>query len=339
MTETHPPCCAPERGGGAPDGRSEDVRTSVAILGMPVVLAGPPAGAAESMVELPGGEFLMGTEDKEGFPADGEGPVREVYVAPFAIDAYTVSNTRYADFVDATGYVTDAERFGWSFVFAKFLPSELRRISRRPEATPWWCGVQGAMWRHPEGPGSDLAGREDHPVIHISWADALAYCQWAGARLPTEAEWEYAARGGLVQARYPWGDELTPGGEHRCNIWQGTFPTNNTGEDGYLGTAPVDAYQPNGFGLHNVAGNVWEWCADWFSPDWQRTGPRRNPSGPTMGDNRVMRGGSYMCHHSYCNRYRVAARSKNAPDSSGGNLGFRIAKTLAAANHSAEGPC
>jgi formylglycine-generating enzyme required for sulfatase activity len=254
--------------------------------------------------------------------------VREVRVGAFEIDAYAVTNRRFAAFAEATGYVTDAERFGWSFVYAGFLPAELRRRARRPEETPWWCGVPGADWRRPEGPGSSVEERWDHPVVHVSWADAAAFCDWAGLRLPTEAEWEYAARGGLVGARYPWGEELTPGGEHRCNIWQGRFPFKNTGEDGYLGTAPVDAFQPNGYGLYNVAGNVWEWCADWFSPDWHVTGPRRDrdPVGPPDGEARVMRGGSYMCHESYCNRYRVAARSSNTPDSSAGNIGFRCVR-------------
>ncbi len=305
---------------------------------MPVPVPGPrpAAGSAGSgasggdglgeMVTLPGGAFLMGTEDAAGFPDDGEGPVREVRIAPFAIDAHAVNNRRFAAFVEATGHVTDAERFGWSFVYAGFLPAPLRRQARRPPETPWWCGVPGADWRQPEGPGTTIEDRWDHPVVHVSWADAAAFCDWAGLRLPTEAEWEYAARGGLAGARYPWGDELTPDGEHRCNIWQGNFPFKNTGEDGYLGTAPVDTFQPNGHGLYNVAGNVWEWCADWFSADWHVTGPRRDPTGPPRGDARVIRGGSYMCHESYCNRYRVAARSRNTPDSSGGNTGFRCVR-------------
>jgi formylglycine-generating enzyme required for sulfatase activity len=272
----------------------------VTVAGGQAVLTG--------MVTLPGGVFRMGTADADGFPEDQEGPVREVTVAPFAIDVWCVSNERFAEFVDATGYETEAERFGWSYVFAKFLPGPLRKASPRPEDTPWWCGVSGAYWRHPEGPGSALEGRWDHPVVHVSWHDAAAYCRWAGRRLPTEVEWEYAARGGLDQARYPWGDELTPGGEHRCNIWQGRFPVQNTADDGHVGTAPVDAFPPNGFGLYNVSGNVWEWCADWFDE---------------AQANRAMRGGSYLCHESYCNRYRVAARTANSPDSSTGNLGFR----------------
>ena len=262
----------------------------------------------DGMVTLPGGIFRMGTEAADGFTEDDEGPVREVRVGPFAIDAYAVSNERFAEFVDATGYRTEAERFGWSYVFARFLPAGVRKVSPRPDGTPWWCGVSGAYWRCPEGPGTGLEGRANHPVVHIAWNDAAAYGEWAGKRLPTEAEWEYAARGGLDQARYPWGDELTPGGQHRCNIWQGRFPVTNTAEDGYPGTAPIDAYQPNGFGLYNVSGNVWEWCADPFKPGVAA---------------RAMRGGSYLCHESYCNRYRVAARTSNTPDSSAGNLGFR----------------
>ncbi|WP_433018817.1 formylglycine-generating enzyme family protein [Kribbella sp. CA-294648] len=260
-------------------------------------------------IQIQAGTFLMGTADPDGFPADLEGPVRPVILDAYSIGTTAVTNAQFAAFVEDTKYVTDAERFGWSYVFAGFLPSQLRKVSPRPEATPWWCGVSGADWRTPEGPGSDLADRLDHPVVHVSWTDARTFCRWAGGRLPTEAEWERAARGGLEQQRYPWGDELTPGGEHRCNIWQGTFPTKNTAEDGHRGTAPVRSYPPNGFGLYEMAGNVWQWTADHWN----------------TGENRVMRGGSYLCHASYCNRYRVAARSSNEPSSSTGNLGFRCA--------------
>jgi formylglycine-generating enzyme len=261
------------------------------------------------MLELDGGLFLMGTDDPEGFYEDAEGPVRPVDVAAFRIDPHAVSNERFAAFAEATGHVTDAERYGWSFVFGGLLSDDFPD-TRAAVHAPWWRQVFGADWRHPEGPQSSIDRRPDHPVVHVSWNDAVAYCEWAGARLPTEAEWEFAARGGLEQRRFAWGDELTPGGEHRCNIWQGKFPSYNTLEDGYLGTAPVDAYEPNGYGLYNVAGNVWELCADVFVG---------------RGDARVMRGGSYLCHESYCNRYRVAARSSQTPDSSAGNMGFRCA--------------
>ncbi|MGI5199854.1 formylglycine-generating enzyme family protein [Streptomyces sp. CA-288835] len=315
-------CCAPGRSSetGASDAASA---ASEPQPSAPVSGSGTAPGG--SRVALPGGTFRMGGEDADANPGDGEGPVREVTVGPFEIDTRCVTNERFAAFVDATGYRTDAERFGWSYVFARFLPGELRKVSPRPEGTPWWCGVQGAYWAAPEGPGSGLDGRWDHPVVHVSWGDALAFCRWEGSRLPTEAEWEYAARGGLDQKRFPWGDELTPGGEHRCNIWQGRFPFRNTAEDGYKGTAPVDAFPPNGFGLFNTSGNVWEWCADWWGTD-HGTGPHTDPKGPEQGTARVMRGGSYLCHDSYCNRYRVAARTSNTPDSSVGNLGFRCVR-------------
>ena len=299
-------CCSPGRPGGP---------TGTAGPPPPATPTPPGAGtssALPALVDLPGGTFAMGSEDPEANPLDLEGPVRPVEVAPFAIGRTSVTNDEYAAFVDATGWVTESERMGWSFVFAGFLPGPLRKVSPRVPGTPWWCGVDGATWRSPEGPGSDLAGRGDHPVVHVSFHDAAAYAAWAGARLPTEAEWEYAARGGLERARYPWGDELTPGGEHRCNIWQGTFPTRNTADDGWRGTSPVTAFAPNGHGLHDMAGNVWEWVDE----VWDR------PGDPGQ---RVMRGGSYLCHASYCTRYRVGARTSNSPDSASGNQGFRIA--------------
>jgi formylglycine-generating enzyme required for sulfatase activity len=264
-----------------------------------------------TMVLLEGGEFQMGADDADGFPADGEGPVRRVVVSPFWIDSVAVSNRRFASFVDGTGHVTDAERYGWSFVFGGLLPDDFPDTRGAAQA-PWWRQVHGACWRHPEGPQSSVDERLHHPAVHVSWRDARAYCRWEGLRLPTEAEWEYAARGGLVQKRLPWGDELEPDGEHRMNVWQGDFPARNTLEDGYLGTCPVDTFPANGYGLRNVSGNVWEWCADWFN---------RGAS----GEAKVIRGGSYLCHDSYCNRYRVAARSSNTPDSSTGNMGFRCA--------------
>ena len=274
------------------------------------------------MIAIPGGEFVMGTDGTYGYPADGEGPARLVTVAEFWIDPVAVSNDRFSAFVAATAHVTDAERFGWSFVFAGLLPEDFPPTAG-VAAAPWWRQVEGADWRHPEGPRSDVDDRGTHPVVHVSWVDAVAFAEWAGASLPTEAEWERAARGGLTGVRFPWGDELTPGGEHRMNVWQGTFPAHNTLDDGYLGTAPVDAFPPNNYGLFNMTGNVWEWCHDWFDPGRGSHGPAVDPSGPSTGERRVMRGGSYLCHDSYCYRYRVDARSSNTPDSSSGNQGFR----------------
>ncbi|PTX52710.1 formylglycine-generating enzyme required for sulfatase activity [Melghirimyces profundicolus] len=278
----------------------------------------------EKMVYLPGGEFLMGTNEKSGFPADGEGPVREVKIDPFYIDSHAVTNAQFADFVKDTGYKTEAEQFGWSFVFYYFLSKQTaKQVKQMVQGTPWWCVVEGANWYQPEGPDSNIDQRMDHPVVHVSWNDALAYSKWAGKRLPTEAEWEFAARGGLKQNTYPWGNELMPNGEHYCNIWQGKFPGKNTKEDGYVGTAPAVSFPPNGYGLYNMVGNVWEWCSDWFSRSIHERGGRENPQGPEKGTARVMRGGSYLCHKSYCNRYRVAARTSNTPESSTGNIGFR----------------
>ncbi|MFC7392092.1 formylglycine-generating enzyme family protein [Scopulibacillus cellulosilyticus] len=283
----------------------------------------------EEMVLINGGEFLMGTNDKDGFHADGEGPIRKVKVNSFFIDRFAVTNAKFAEFVSATSYKTDAEKFGWSFVFYKLISKKTaRKVKQFPSGTPWWAAVEGAFWLKPEGPDSSIADRMNHPVVHISWNDAVAYCKWSGKRLPTEAEWEYAARGGLVQKKYPWGDILEPGGEHYCNIWQGEFPNENTALDGYLGTAPVNAFYPNGFGLYNMAGNVWEWCSNWFSPKFHLHESKVNPKGPSKGSTKSMRGGSYLCHESYCNRYRVAARTSNTPDSSAGNLGFRCVKDL-----------
>jgi sulfatase modifying factor 1 len=274
------------------------------------------------MVPIAAGEFQMGSDDRWAYPDDGEGPIRRVRVDAFRIDAYAVSNARFAEFVAATSHVTEAESFGWSFVFGGFLPDDFPP-TRAVAHAPWWRQVEGADWRRPEGPHSTLEGRDDHPVVHVSWNDALAYCAWAGTRLPTEAEWEYAARAGLDGAVFPWGNDLEPDGEHRMNVFQGVFPQQNTGADGHLGTCPVDAYEPNGLGLYNVTGNVWEWCADWFHATFHTRDTRTNPLGPPSGTNRITRGGSYLCHDSYCRRYRVAARNSLTPDSSTGNTGFR----------------
>ena len=277
------------------------------------------------MVEIPGGTFWMGSDDSFAYSQDGEAPAREIEVSPFWIDACAVSNAQFGAFVDESGYITEAESFGWSFVFAGLLTDNFPPTEAVAQA-PWWRKVEGADWTHPDGPQSSLDGRVDHPVVHVSWNDAVAYCAWAAKRLPTEAEWERAARGGLERKAFPWGDELEPGGEHRMNVWQGTFPAHNTLDDGFLGLAPVDAFEPNAFGLHNVTGNVWEWSADWFHPTFRQRDRGRDPTGPLRGTRRVQKGGSYLCHHSYCRRYRPAARQGSTPDSSTGNVGFRCVR-------------
>ena len=279
------------------------------------------------MVLLEASTFLMGSDDSWSYPEDGERPVREVELSPFWIDACAVSNAAFSEFVQGTGYATEAERFGWSFVFAGLLPDDFPPTQGVARA-PWWRKVEGADWRHPEGQRSVLEGRVDHPVLHVSWNDAAAYCSWAGKRLPSEAEWELAARGGLEGKVYPWGDELEPAGEHRMNVFQGTFPGGNTGADGYLGTCPTDAFPPNAYGLHNTTGNVWEWTADWFHATFRQRDSKRDPRGPSRGTSKVQKGGSYLCHHSYCRRYRVAARQGATPDSSTGNVGFRCARDV-----------
>ncbi len=319
-------CCGPARPGSLPQ------TAAVAASTMrPVGIAGH--NAIPTLVEIPAGTFRMGSESAAAFPGDGEGPVREVTLTGYRIGVHTVTNAEYATFVQTSGYVTEAERYGWSYVFDGHINPEARAsvMAGSPPATPWWRGVQGASWRAPCGPGSSIDAILDHPVVHVSHHDAVAYSHWCGARLPTEAEWEMAARGGLDQATYPWGDQLTPRGEHRCNIWQGQFPFRNTAADGYHSTAPASSFQPNGSGLYNCAGNVWEWTADWFSADWHLTSDDRSrtqPTGPETGTDRVTKGGSFLCHASYCNRYRPAARTHNTPDTSLSHTGFRIAADL-----------
>jgi sulfatase modifying factor 1 len=274
---------------------------------------------------IPAGVFRMGDSTGDGNPGDGETPVHDVFLPEFEIDATSVTNRQFADFVEATGHRTESELFGFSAVFHLALETTPEHVMGPAAGTPWWLGVRGADWSHPGGPGSSIEGLDDHPVVHVSWNDAVAYCAWAGRRLATEAEWERASRGGIEGAKHPWGDELLDPdtGEWLCNIWQGQFPVQNSRADGWLTTAPVRSYRPNGLGLWQTVGNVWEWCADWYSPRYYESSPSDRPLGPESGSARVMRGGSFLCHDSYCNRYRNSARSSNTPDSSSSNVGFR----------------
>jgi sulfatase modifying factor 1 len=276
--------------------------------------AGPPFSG--QLVRLEGGEFWMG-EDRPDIACagDGEGPVRRVEVMPFEIGATTVTVSQFGDFIEVTGYRTTAEHFGWSYVFHRHLSARAKaHVRGYSSETPWWVGVEGADWAHPEGPGSNVKKRADHPVVHVSWDDALAFCKWSGTRLPLESEWEFAARGGLERQIFPWGDQLIPRGkkgqpQHRMNVWQGKFPDLDTGADGFENTAPARSFAPNGCGLWNMTGNVWQWCADLFG-----------------AQTRAMRGGSFLCHASYCNRYRCAARTGNTPDATSSHCGFRVAR-------------
>jgi len=265
----------------------------------------------------------MGDSSGDANLADGEVPLHRVSLPQFRIDATTVTNADFEVFVTRTGYVTDAERSGSSAVFHHAVEADERDVVAVVAEAPWWREVRGANWRHPGGSHSSLDGLLDHPVVHVSWNDAMAYCTWTARRLPTEAEWEYASRGGVDGAKYPWGDHDVNEDGWRANIWQGLFPTTNTLDDGWATTAPVRSYAPNGFGLWQTVGNVWEWCSDKFSPRYYAASPGHDPAGPARGHYRVLRGGSYLCHSSYCNRYRNSARSSNSPHSSMGNAGFR----------------
>ncbi|XP_017057812.1 formylglycine-generating enzyme [Drosophila ficusphila] len=265
---------------------------------------------------IPGGTVYMGT-DNPHFPADRESPERQVRLKDFYLDKFEVSNDAFAKFVIATNYTTEAERFGDSFLFKTLLsPIEQRNLEDfRVASAVWWYKVSGVSWKHPNGADSNLHNLGRHPVVHVSWRDAVAYCTWAGKRLPSEAEWEAACRGGKERKLFPWGNKLMPRNEHWLNIWQGDFPDGNLAEDGFEYTCPVDVFRQNVYDLHNMVGNVWEWTADL----WDATDVSENA-------NRVKKGGSFLCHKSYCYRYRCAARSQNTEDSSAGNLGFRCAK-------------
>ncbi|MGD9724583.1 MAG: formylglycine-generating enzyme family protein [Pirellulales bacterium] len=301
-----------------------------------------PSAAPAGMVWVPGGQFWMGDNS-----LPDASPEHLVDVRGFWMDAHEVTNAEFAKFVEATGYKTIAELPIDPKDFPDARPEDLQDVPpgsivftpptglvRLDNHLQWWAYVPGASWRHPEGPDSTIAGRENHPVVQMAWEDAAAYAQWAGKRLPTEAEWELAARGGLDRAEYCWGNELRAGGKWQSNIWQGNFPNENSTDDGFRTTAPVGSYAPNGYGLFDVSGNVWEWCADWYRPDYYQHSPPANPRGPGSSFDpaepgiakRVQRGGSFMCADSYCRRYVPAARGKGEPKSAAGHIGFRCVR-------------
>ena len=309
------------------------------------------------MVWITGGEFLMGTEDPRSLPSCGSDsmpdarPIHRVDVDGFWIDRTEVTNDQFAAFVEATGYKTVAERVPTAEEFPGAPPEKLVAGSivfqPTPEPVPldnhlrWWVYVPGASWKHPEGPTSSIAGRGNYPVVHVAYEDAEAYAKWAGKRIPTEAEWEFAARGGIAGKPYTWGTELKPDGKWMANIWQGRFPVSDTGDDGFKGIAPTAQFPPNGYGLYDMAGNVWEWCSDWYRPDTYARRARLNlleinPKGPDSSfdptepgqPKRVQRGGSYLCTEQYCTRYMVGTRGKGEVSSASNHVGFRCLKSV-----------
>jgi formylglycine-generating enzyme required for sulfatase activity len=320
--------------------------------GKPTVVS-TDADSLNHMVVIPGGTFTMGADDEEA-RAD-EQPRHTVTVDSFQMDEHEVTNAEFTAFTAATGYVTLAEKP----ITKEELMQQLPAGSPEPDSsmllpgslvfTPpdhavplndvsqWWSFVQGASWRHPEGPDSDLKGKAQYPVVHISWSDAQAYARWAGKRLPTEAEWEYAARGGLKDQPFPWGHEALTTGKVKANTWNGHFPYQNTKTDGFTGAAPVKSFAPNGYGLYDMSGNVWEWCEDLYNNTYYKQSVNaHNPQGPATGydpedpvsPKRVIRGGSYMCTDEYCSGYRVTARMKTTAESGLQNLGFRCVKSM-----------
>lgn len=309
--------------------------------------------STKGMVYIPGGEFMMGGDNDQA-SAD-EYPKHKVKVAPFWMDATEVTNAQFKEFVDATGYVTIAERKPEWEELKKTLPpgtpkpdesllvpaSLVFKSSSGPvnlsDYGQWWSWVEGASWKHPQGPSSNLEGKADYPVVHVAWEDAQAYCRWAGKRLPTEAEWEFAARGGKQDAIYAWGNEAIHKGAPKMNSWDGNFPYKNTLQDRYVTAAPARSYHPNGYGLFDMSGNVWEWCSDWYDAHYYKTlanGVADNPKGPSKSldpddrytPKRSMRGGSFLCNDSYCSGYRVARRMKSSPDTGLEHTGFRCVR-------------
>lgn len=299
---------------------------------------GSPLGA--DMIWIPAGKFTMGAND--GQP--DERPLHDAKVVGFWMDRYEVTNDQFAKFVSDTGYVSTAEKKPEAAQFPgvpeeNLVPGSVvfyvpERVVSLNNHMQWWRYLPKADWRHPEGPESNLTGRGSHPVVHVSWFDCVEYAKWAGKRLPTEAEWEYASRGGLEQNPFSWGREKFPKGQWMMNIWQGQFPTENTAQDGFKGTAPVGSFPPNGYGLHDMAGNVWEWVQDWYRPDYYAHSPRDNPKGPDDSVDpdepgvakRVGRGGSFLCSDMYCKGYRPSARQKTSPDTGLSHTGFRCVK-------------
>ena len=272
-------------------------------------------------VAIPGGKYMVGTNRAE-IPVDGEAPLRISRGGSFGMDQITVTNARFRAFVKDTGYVTDAERLGNSFVFARFLPTSAAP-SPAVAAAPWWLMIDGACWHTPIGPGSETACLPDNPVVHVTWNDALAFARWAGGRLPSEAEWEHAARGGLGDVRFPWGDrEPNDQDFFPCNIWQGRFPNKDLGLDGFVGAAPAKSFEPNGYGLYNMVGNVWEYTSQPFKVNSLKKDVRQAHAGKV--GYKLSKGGSFLCHASYCYRYRIAARTGTSPDSSMSHQGFRL---------------
>lgn len=270
---------------------------------------------------IPGGEAIVGTS-KPQIPDDGEGPLRHQRLSPFRMGRTSVTNVEFSKFIDATGFQTEAERFGWSFVFHAQVPGSVG-ATQSVVGVQWWRRVDGARWSEPHGPGSADACIPDHPVVHVSWNDAQAYADWIGGRLPTEAEWEHAARGGLGDVPFPWGtDEPDDIGFTPCNIWQGQFPQHNTGQDGFFTTAPAQSFEPNGYGLYHMVGNVWDWTADPFRVKSLKRRVKERLR--QMNGYKVSKGGSFLCHRSYCYRYRIAARSGSSPDSTTSHHGFRV---------------
>ncbi|MBJ8325889.1 formylglycine-generating enzyme family protein [Streptococcus pacificus] len=283
-------------------------------------------------IKIVGGQFMMGDSYNEGVPIDHEFPPQLVKVQNFIIHDTPVTNESFSKFIEETDYKTDAEKYGWSSVFYQLIPEEKRFSYPSMPESPWWLAVEGARWNQPEGIGSSIYDRLDHPVVHVSRNDALAYCAWAKMRLPTEAEWEFAARAGTV-GRFPWGEELEKDGEFMANTWQGQFPMVNTQEDGFVGTAPVYSFKPNQFGLYQMIGNVWEWCSNPYQASLtvfneQTSEQIWNNHQKESDEFFAIRGGSFLCHFSYCNRYRVAARNGTSATSTSSNMGFRCVKSI-----------